>query len=779
MPFVFQQNCTLKLGLSYHDFCLNCGGISAQSSNKKQPVIDRVCYDTRKITTVTNTAFFALNGAFRNGHQYIDAAYDIGIRIFVVEQQIDPSFYPDAFILVVNDSLFALQQLAQKHREKFNYPIVAITGSSGKTTVKEWIYHLIKQDKRVIRSPKSYNSQLGVALSLLELSDSCDVALIEVGISEPNEMQRLEAIIQPTLGVLCSLGRAHSENFESLSKLYSEKLTLFQKVKETIVGVGITISTETLAHINGAIVNKEAYGDLLIEFPFQDSVAINNIKLAIQVAINLGVSQQKLKQQVATIPQLALRMETFEGINQTTIINDTYNLDLDALLYSLEYQKLSAKKKKRIVIVGLDKENEAKRNEVAAIIEQFKPDQIVITKDPNEVSYNYENAVILIKGTRNSHMEKVAQKFRLKRHKTFVEIDLSSIRHNLGIVRKVIKPKTKILAMVKAQSYGSGLEKMAAFLEQQGIDYLGVAYVDEGVELRKNGIKIPILVMNPEEESFDLCIQYNLEPAIYSFQQLDDFIKELIFSKQSNFPIHLKFDTGMRRLGFEPDNCTQIIDVIKSQPEIRIAGVYSHLAESDNLRDKRFTQLQAAKFIGVCKQLTHEFGATFIQHLANSEAIFNFPELQLDMVRIGIGMYGISNNHRIKKLLKPALRWESAVSQIKSIKAGESVGYSRTFKAVKTTRIAIIPVGYADGFRRNLGNGKGGVFIQNKFCPTVGRVCMDMIMVDLHDLLVKEGDRVEIIGKNQPIEILAENMQTIPYELMTSISKRVHRIYIE
>ena len=346
MPFVFQQNSTLKLGLSYNDFCINCGGISAQSSNKKQPIIDRVCYDTRKITTVKNTVFFALKGAFRNGNQFIDAAYDLGIRIFVVEQKIDALFYPDAFILVVNDTLNALQHLAKKHREKFNYPIVAITGSTGKTTVKEWIYHLIKQDKRVIRSPKSYNSQLGVALSLLELSDSCDVALIEAGISEPNEMQRLEAIIQPTLGVLTSFGRAHSENFESLSKLYSEKLTLFQKVKETIVGVGITISTETLVQIHGTVVNKEAFGDLLSEFPFQDYVAINNIKLAIQVALNLGVSEQKLKQQIATIPQLALRMETFEGINQTTIINDTYNLDLDALVYSLEYQKLSAKKKK-------------------------------------------------------------------------------------------------------------------------------------------------------------------------------------------------------------------------------------------------------------------------------------------------------------------------------------------------------------------------------------------------------------------------------------------------
>jgi alanine racemase len=333
--------------------------------------------------------------------------------------------------------------------------------------------------------------------------------------------------------------------------------------------------------------------------------------------------------------------------------------------------------------------------------------------------------------------------------------------------------------MVKAQSYGSGLEKMAAFLEQQGVDYLGVAYVDEGVELRKHGIKTPILVMNPEEESFDLCIEHQLEPAIYSFNQLDQFIKELILAKQSNFPIHLKFDTGMRRLGFEPEDWSELVAVIQSQPEIRVAGVYSHLADADNIRDKRFTNLQYKKFEEICLRLQNGLGCTFIRHLLNSEGVFHFPEFQLDMVRVGIAMYGISTDINIHKLLLPVIQWQSAISQIKTLKVGEFVGYSRTFKATKSTKIAIIPVGYADGFKRSLSNGKGGVHINGKYCPTIGRVCMDMIMVDVTNLTVKESDSVEIIGVNQTLDKLAESLQTIPYEVLTSISKRVHRVYLE
>jgi len=769
----------LKLGLTYQKFSTYCQGKSIVNSEKKPPIIDRICYDSRKIVDTKNTAFFALKGTFRDGHLFIDSAYDQGIRIFVISGKIDTKFYPDAFFIQVADSLKALQNLAAEHRKKFSYPVIAITGSTGKTTVKEWIFHLIKGEKRVIRSPKSFNSQLGVALSLLELTPECDVALIEAGISEPDEMIALQTMIEPTIGVLTSLGRSHVENFSNLSALHQEKLKLFSTVEKTLVVDGISLTENQPQEIKGKTLKTEMKSELLSEIPFQDKISFNNAKLAIEVALELGVNAKKIKQQISSLPSLALRLETFDGINNSLIINDTYNLDLDALVYSLEYQKMIAKRRKRIVIVGLDQENSAKKKEIHGIVSQFKPDEIHIVQSISDVPLNLGNSVILIKGTRNAGMEKVAQNYKLKRHKTFVQIDLTAVRTNLSVVRKKLKSKTKLLAMVKAQSYGSGLEKMATFLEQQGVDYLGVAYVDEGVELRKHGIKTPILVMNPEEESFDLCIENQLEPAIYSFSQLDQFIKELILAKQSNFPIHLKFDTGMRRLGFEPEDWSEIVAVIQSQPEVRVAGVYSHLADADNVRDKRFTNVQFKKFEEICFRLQTSLGNTFIRHLLNSEGVFHFPEYQLDMVRVGIAMYGICSDINIHKLLQPVIQWQSAISQLKTLKVGEFVGYSRTFKATKLTTIAIIPVGYADGFKRSLSNGKGGVYIHGKYCPTVGRVCMDMIMVDVTNLDVKEGDVVEIIGINQTLEKLAESLQTIPYEVLTSISKRVHRVYLE
>ena len=769
----------MKLGLTYQQFCINCGGEPLHFSEKKAPVIDCIIYDSRRVVEAKNTAFFALKGTFRDGHQFIDSAYDQGIRVFVVSQQIDSKYYPEAFFVKVDDALQALQQLANSHRKKFNYPIIAITGSTGKTTVKEWIYHLIKSEKRVIRSPKSFNSQLGVALSLLELTSDCDVALIEAGISEPNEMGALRKMIEPDLGVLSYLGRAHVENFSSIDQLHQEKWSLFEQTSKVIVGPGIVDLSKNNGNEQGKVIASSHREDLLSLAPFKDGLSKNNVLLAIQVAWELGISEKVIKQQLPTLPVLALRLETFDGINNTLVINDTYNLDLDALVHSLEYQKMIAKRRKRIVIIGLDSETEKRTKEIEAIVTSFKPDDFYLVRNTNEVPSDIKNAVLLIKGTRNLGMEEVAQRYKLKRHKTFLEIDLTAVRHNLSVVRKKLKPKTKILAMVKAQSYGSGLEKMASYLEQQGVDYLGVAYVDEGVELRKHGITTPILVMNPEEESFDLCIQYRLEPAIYSFIQLDQFIKDLIVAKQNNFPIHIKFDTGMRRLGFEPSDWSEILSVLQTQPEIRVAGVYSHLADADNVRDKRFTQLQFKRFDEICKSLQQGLGYSFVRHLLNSEGVFNFPEYQLDMVRVGIIMYGICTDKNIHKILKPVIRWQSSISQIKNLKSGDFVGYSRSFKASKPMKIAIIPVGYADGFRRSLGNGKGGFYIHGNFCPTVGRVCMDMTMVDITTLDANEGDRVEIIGENQSIEKLAGTMRTIPYEVLTSISKRVHRLYLE
>ena len=768
----------MKLGISYSELCTVIHGVSLCEVDSSL-VLESVAYDSRKLIDGNSTIFFALSGEFRDGHTFIESAYSKGIRTFVISKEVALGKFPDARFIQVKDTLAALQDLAHFHREKFNYPIIAITGSAGKTTVKEWLYHLLSPTLRISRSPKSYNSQLGVALSLLELQKDSDLALIEVGISKPGEMERLAEIVRPTLGVFTSFGRAHEENFQSTQAHIDEKLRLFTKVQKTYFPNSIHLTTEQQEKIHGVALKPENFQKELSLLPFDDKASVNNALVAIALSKLLLENTKLIKERIPTLPQLALRMETFEGINGNTIINDTYNLDLDALTHSLEFQLRIAGNRKRVVIIGLDAENSILKAELERIVEAFKPDFLHIISQNEQLPQTFENSVILIKGTRKANMQRLAKQFRLKNHKTFVEIDLSAVRKNIMVFKSKLQPETKILAMVKAQSYGSGVEKMAHFLEQQGMDYLGVAYTDEGVELRKQGLKLPILVMNAEEDGFEDCINYQLEPAIFSFNQLDHFIKELIFQGQTDFPIHLKLDTGMKRLGFELQDIPRVCEILQAQPEIRVKSVYSHLADADNRRDKRFSEHQIQRFNQAVYTLSQNLNYLFDRHILNSEGVANYPNAQFEMVRMGIGMYGLSSNPTVKQKLKPVMRWISAISQVKTLAKGDSVGYGRTFIAEKETKIAIIPVGYADGFKRSLSNGQGGVFIQDKFCPTVGRVCMDMIMVDVSKLQVKEGDRVEIIGENQTIEKFAENMQTIAYEVMTSISKRVHRVYLE
>jgi Alr-MurF fusion protein len=738
-----------------------------------------VAYDSRNIVNGGSTVFFALKGPFRDGHQFISDAYEKGVRCFVVNKLPGDQSYPEAGFIVVKNSLHALQELAAHHRSLFSYPVVAITGSAGKTTVKEWIYHLLGKHKRIIRSPKSYNSQLGVALSLLELHADCDLALIEAGISAPGEMLRLEQMIRPTHGVFTGFGRAHEENFKSREEHFNEKVRLFVNVKQTIYPSHLEMSPVAAQSIHGIAINAAQYQKDLKALPFTDPASVNNALLAIAFTRSVLGNSVDLKEAISTLPQLALRMETFDGLNKNTIINDAYNLDLDALTHSLEYQMRLAGKRKRIVIIGLDEASRSKREQIEKIVKPFSVDQLLII-DPNETPELIESdAVVLIKGTRNADMQRLARQYRLKKHTTYVEIDLTAVRSNLEVFRSMLAPETKLLAMVKAQSYGSGIEKMGDFLQKQGVDYLGVAYADEGIELRKQGIDLPILVMNTEEEGFEDCIRYNLEPAIFTLRQLDGFIRELILHGRSNYPIHLKLDTGMRRLGFELKELGQVCDVLKAQPEVYVKSVYSHLADADNRRDKRFTLHQIAQFAHACTQLQQRLNYSFLRHILNSEGVSNYPEAQFDMVRLGIGMYGISSNPAVKRKLQPVISWITAVSQVKQLKKGDSVGYGRTFIAQEAMEIAILPVGYADGYRRSLSNGKGLVYINGKACSVVGRVCMDMIMVNVTNKKVKEGDRVELIGKHYSIEKLAEAMGTIAYEVMTGISRRVNRVYLE
>ncbi len=763
----------MKLELSYADFCTAING--THLSGPLHGRVDQVQFDTRKIYSNEHQVFFALHGQFRNGHDFIEEAYEKGIRCFVVDDKTCLQF-ADACYFLVDNSLKALQNLAAYHRKQFHFPVIAITGSVGKTTVKEWLSFLLSSSLRIVKSPKSYNSQLGVALSLLNLHADCDLAIIEAGISKPNEMEELELMIQPTIGILTAMGKAHEENFQSYEQHLEEKLKLFKSVKTCIVGHGILLSEKQLKAIKGQRVTSGEIQNELALVPFKDKGSLASASIAISTAKWLG----KLElQKIPQLPRLALRLETFEGRDNALIINDTYNLDIDALRLSLEYQLSIAGDRKRIVVVGMDDELIGKRAEIEKEIASFHPQEVIIEKNPDVKRLAITDAVVLLKGSRAAHMEKQAQQLKLKKHKTQVIYNLSALQHNVSVFKEQIPFDTKVLAMVKAQSYGAGLEKIAQHLQKIGVHYLGVAYADEGVELRNSGIQLPILVMNPDEDGFDACIENDLQPAIYSFQQLEDLISVLIANGVTGFPVHLKFDTGMHRLGFDPEDLNRLVELIDAQPEIYVAGVYSHLADADNLRDKRFTQWQMQRFGEIVNKLKKHFPNPIIAHLLNSEGTASFAQQPFDMVRLGIGMYGISANPKFAKQLLPVLQWKSEVSQVKFIKKGESIGYSRTFVADKKMQIAIVPVGYADGFRRSLSNGKGGVYIGGKYCPTLGRVCMDMIMVDVSEKDVKEGDEVEIIGANQTLEQFAKKMDTIPYEVMTSISRRVHRSYTE
>ncbi|MBM3160816.1 MAG: alanine racemase [Bacteroidetes bacterium] len=760
----------MKLNLTLSEFFSRVKGLKVIGSSSS--FVDEVVYDSRKIISSKSQVFFALKGDFRDGHAFVENAYEKGVRLFVVQQMLE--LKSDACYVLVDDCLKSLQHLAKTHRAAFNIPVVAITGSSGKTTVKEWIYHLVKGQVHVTRSPKSYNSQLGVALSLLTINEETELALIEAGISEPGEMAVLADMIQPTIGILTNIGSAHSENFENRTQHLREKLDLFSRVL-TIYSLE-DYNDLALLNKNLEVITEKSMEKSIELLPFKDKASKNSAMLAIGfVERYFRLDVEKIK----SLPRLALRLETFEGIDNSLIINDSYNLDLDSLKIALEYQLSISQGRERVALIGLNEDDQAVMKRVYEIINQFQPiDAHVYSGEIKLSTIQLKDSVILLKGQRAKQMEKLAQKLKLKHHKTQLAFNMTAIRHNLSIFKSKLASSTKILCMVKAQSYGVGLEKMGSFLEKCGADYLGVAYSDEGVELRKAGIKLPILVMNPEEDGYENCMAYNLEPAVYSQEQLEELISELIYLGAERMPIHLKIDTGMHRLGIKPEELSEVLEVIQAQPEVQLKGVYSHLAAADYPSNHLFTAQQIELFKSCVEQI-QSYNSDVIFHLCNSEGALHFPSAQFDMIRVGIGLYGISKDPVISEQLKPVLEWKSVVSQVKEIPAGESVGYGRSYLVEKNTVIAIVPVGYADGFRRNLSNGKGAVYLKGQRCETVGRVCMDMIMVNTTGLDVKEGDEVEIIGEHQKIEQLAQAMETIPYEVLTSLSKRVYRTYFE
>lgn len=756
----------MKPQWTYPEFLSHLGGESHGVTPKE--IIRDIVYDSRKVIPAPGLVFFALHGPFRNGHSFIVDAYEKGVRIFVVEQ-LPTQKWEDANFILVENSLKALQKLAGAYRKTISYPLVAITGSLGKTTVKEWMYHLLSGKLQVNRSPKSYNSQLGVALSILQLPVLADLGIIEVAITKPDEMAALRDMLAPNAGILTNILPSHAGEFTSV-EAYTEELTSLFRDCEWVIApddAQSLICEQNFSILSGTAAETEA------SIPFLDKNNHQNARLAIFAAEKFAqIDQQRIK----TLPHLAMRLETFEGINGSLIINDTYTMDVEAFKSSLSYQLAICHGRKRMALIGLSPENKGLKTKLNDLCQEFDVNEIHFFEQEEEVKIDFSNAVVLVKGAR--FMQRIANRLKRKQHKTQLNYHLSALKHNLNQYKAILHPRTKLLAMVKAQSYGAGLTTLANYLEKQGVDYFGVAYADEGVELRQAGIKSPILVMNTEEEGMESCVQYELEPAIYDFAQLDELIKVLIAQEKTAFPIHIKLDTGMKRLGFHPSEVQQLLEIVSAQPEVRVKSVYSHLADADNGLSQ-FTTQQIDLFTKLSDQMEEVLNYSFLKHLLNSEGIANFPSAQFDMVRLGIGLFGMSSNTEFAKRLKPVIEWTSSISQMKWVQKGESIGYGQSYVATKDMHIATIPLGYADGFKRSLSNGQGCVYIQGVSCPVVGRVCMDMIMVDLGTLKVDAKTSVEIIGEHQSLSDFAKACDTIGYEILTSISPRVHRRYSE
>lgn len=721
-------------------------------------LISEVAYDSRNINSSQGVVFFALEGAKENGAKYINDAYQKGVRCFVLTT-IPAHLEAAALYFVVPDTLKALQNLAAYHRKRLAYPILAITGSVGKTTVKEWLAYLLEPYLKVYRSPKSYNSQLGVAISLLALPLDGDLALIEVAVTKPGEMERLQAMLAPDYCIITNTTKSLRHEFTH-DKAYQEALEL--------------LADGTKWQLNGniqALAQPEQFKTLTSFLPFTDPVSVYNAQLAIAAALQFHSIEAT---QIAEIPALANRLETIEGINGAVLINDSYNLDLNALEASLTFLKAKAQGKPLMVCCVLDEVHKDLKEPISQLISAQQITNFYIW---NEIPFDLPDIsghFVLIKSSKPRHAALLMGKWKLKSHSTQVRYDLGALAHNLRQYRAGLNVKTKILAMVKAQAYGAGIVQIAQHLQSGGIDYFGVAYADEGVLLRQAGIQAPILVMNAEPSAFELCISNQLEPAIYSLEHLDAFIRTLISQEKLAYPIHLKFDTGMHRLGFLPEEAQRVLQMINAQPEVQIKSVYSHMACADEpLNPMNAHQIEIFKEI--CTQFSAALPYSFIRHLLNSEGAAHFSAAQFDMVRLGIGLFGVNHDPTFEVKLKPVLTWTSRISQLKKLKKGACVGYGCSAILSDDSQIAVIPVGYADGFSRQLSNGKGGVYIDGTYCPTIGRVCMDMIMVLAPN--VRPDATVEIIGPNQSLSVFAQKANTIPYEILTSISPRVQRSY--
>lgn len=796
----------MNLNLSIGQICTLTGARFLDHGKLTQKgKINNVIIDSRSPFVNDATLFVLLSGERTNGVNFVDDFFDKGGRVVLTEHEVKNVALSQ---LAVPNVLEALQRIAEHHRSKFEIPVIAITGSNGKTTVKEWLYHLLKDNISVIRSPKSYNSQIGVALSLFEINSNHQLAIIEAGISKPGEMEKLVKMIKPTHGVYTGIGDAHQSGFESIDQKRLEKFKLFEQCECLFQVVENEILLKEKGSVIGFDYNLNDKGELqlpqispsAIQLPIGLPGVGSNAALAAITASHFGVMPSEIKAGLETLPPISMRLEKITGNNDNIIINDAYSLDEHSLEMGLRFLETNKGDKKAVVFLGEDPNVVSEIDTLLHKLKAFSSKSLIdalyyvgskkvadsfefVTasfQDVNEIraeKLGLKNCVILFTGSRNTRLERAVSSFTEKKHITRLLINLSSIRHNLQYFRTQLKPEVKVLAMVKSQSYGGGLTPIAEFLEEQKVDYFGVAYADEGVKLRDAGVKTPILVMNPEPAAFDEMIERELEPAIYHLTLLNEFIHRLILHGKMNFPIHVKLETGMNRLGFRSSEIKELTGLVNAQPEVYIKSIFSHFAVADDLNEDDYTRRQISIFEKTSNQIVNDIGYKPMLHLSNSSAALSYESAQYDMVRLGIGMFGLTN-HNKNKYLEQALVFVSQISQVRNIKEGETVGYGRAFKAKKDTTIAVIPVGYGDGLNRQLSNGNWKVKIGNDFYPIIGRICMDMCMIDLGDTTQNVGAEVQLFGPGNSVKEMAIALNTIPYEILTSISGRVQRVYL-
>ena len=815
--------------------------IGARRYGEKDATIGWLLTDSRSLCFPEQTLFFALRTKRNDGHKYISELYRRGVRSFVVEQVPEDyqTQYPDANFLKVPSPLAALQRLAERHRDEFDIPVVGITGSNGKTWVKEWLYQILMPTMKVTRSPRSYNSQIGVPLSVWLLNEQTKVALFEAGISEPGEMLSLHDIIQPTIGVLTSLGSAHQENFRNMDEKCMEKLQLFRDTEvmiypsdddtvsrcvrrsqyqgERIGWSRFSEKAPMYVKTEGSHVTYNYKGvEGSYDIPFIDEASIENSITCATVALYLGLTPEEIAERMAHLEPIAMRLEVKEGQRGLTLINDSYNSDINSLDIALDFMNRRPEqegKSKTLILSDIYQTGESSTElykEVSDLIMKRGIDRFIgigpeITSQASQIEigqkwffdsveqfvqsnlfHSLRDEMILLKGARSFGFERISELLEQKVHETILEVDLNAVVDNLNHYRSFLKPETKMVCMIKADAYGAGAVEIAKTLQDHRVDYLAVAVADEGVTLRKAGITQNIIVMNPEMSSFKTLFDYDLEPEVYSFRLMDALIKAARREGITGWPVHIKLDTGMHRLGFGTSpipseggvtEIDRLIDILKHQAAIIPRSVFSHFVGSDSDDFDNFSAMQFRLFDEGSKKIQAAFTHKILRHMDNSAGIEHFPERQMDMCRLGIGLYGV--DPRTNGILSTVSTLKTTILQLRKVPKEETVGYSRKGKLTRDSIIAAIPIGYADGLNRKLGNRHCYCLVNGQKAEYVGNICMDVALIDVTDIPCEEGDSVEIFGKNLPVTVLSDVLETIPYEVLTSVSNRVKRVYFQ